>query len=266
MPNGKEIYCVDKSTADYCYDEIYKEKIYLKRGIEINNGDVIFDIGANIGLFSLYINEIFENLQIHAFEPVPVTFEALQKNLGNFSNIKLINQGLGEKDEEVDIIFYPNNSGVSSPRRMDVDYRFEVIEKNWEEIMATYRPKLKNLPKFLRKFLMRIMAKPLLKTETIKCKLSNLSKYIRENSIEHINLMKIDAENYEREVLRGLDEEDWNKIQQIAMEVHTRFEGEQFELSEMISLLEDKGFDVSEGDESFDTMCGVYMLYGKRKN
>jgi hypothetical protein len=48
LPNGDTIYCIDELTALYVYDEIFVEKEYLKRGIEINNNDVIVDVGANI--------------------------------------------------------------------------------------------------------------------------------------------------------------------------------------------------------------------------
>ena len=77
LPNGMEIAYLDKLTAIYCYNEIFKDAIYLDKGISIKDGDVIFDVGANIGLFSKYVDSKINNAMIYAFEPVPPIFKAL---------------------------------------------------------------------------------------------------------------------------------------------------------------------------------------------
>jgi hypothetical protein len=76
--------------------------------------------------------------------------------------------------------------------------------------------------------------------------------------------MKLDAENYERQVLSGINEEDWDRIRQIAMEVHTHLKGEENLMVELAEFLESKGFKTYEGEESRETIMGVYMLYAKR--
>jgi FkbM family methyltransferase len=42
---------------------------------------IVLDIGANIGLFSVALGLARPNAVVHAFEPVPETFRALQQNL-----------------------------------------------------------------------------------------------------------------------------------------------------------------------------------------
>jgi hypothetical protein len=54
LPNGQHINILDKLTAEYVYKEIFIEKEYLKNGIAIKNNKIIFDVGANIGLFTLF--------------------------------------------------------------------------------------------------------------------------------------------------------------------------------------------------------------------
>ncbi|HUX98659.1 MAG TPA: FkbM family methyltransferase, partial [Candidatus Deferrimicrobium sp.] len=85
-----------------------------------------------------------------------------------------------------------------------------------------------------------------------------------ENDIDIINLMKIDAENYEYQVLAGIKDHDWDKIQQIAMEVHEHIEGGENLLNNLTEMLEDKGFQVNKGLDCRFSSMGVYMLYAKR--
>ena len=47
-----------------------------------------------------------------------------------------------------------------------------------------------------------------------------LSGLLREQRIERVDLLKLDAEQCELEVLAGLDEEDWSRIRQAVVEVH----------------------------------------------
>ncbi len=49
LPNGRTVFTIDKHTARDVFQEIYTENYYLRNGINIKSGDVIFDIGANIG-------------------------------------------------------------------------------------------------------------------------------------------------------------------------------------------------------------------------
>jgi FkbM family methyltransferase len=46
---------------------------------------VILDIGANIGAYSVRCAQKWPGVHIHAYEPDPINFEALSKNLANYS-------------------------------------------------------------------------------------------------------------------------------------------------------------------------------------
>ncbi len=55
LPNGLRVNCIDKLTARNVYDEIFVDLVYTRpAGIEIRKGDVVFDVGANIGVFTLF--------------------------------------------------------------------------------------------------------------------------------------------------------------------------------------------------------------------
>lgn len=49
------------------------------------NEPIVFDIGANIGLFALYINAIYPKSSIHCFEPSPETQLLLRYNIAEIS-------------------------------------------------------------------------------------------------------------------------------------------------------------------------------------
>jgi FkbM family methyltransferase len=47
----------------------------------LQDSGTFLDIGANVGMFSMSIATNFENVNIHAFEPVPSNFNVLKQNL-----------------------------------------------------------------------------------------------------------------------------------------------------------------------------------------
>ena len=52
--------------------------------------------------------------------------------------------------------------------------------------------------------------------------MTSVSDIIRENQIDKIDLLKIDAEKSELDIIKGIDDRDWPKIDQIVIEIHDR--------------------------------------------
>lgn len=75
---------------------------------------VFFDIGANIGIFSLYASHKFDNIEIFSFEPVSENFAALVSNikLNNMNNVKPFNIGISDQNRLMDL--YINDSRVGN--------------------------------------------------------------------------------------------------------------------------------------------------------
>jgi FkbM family methyltransferase len=57
--------------------------------------ELIYDIGANIGVVSVILANIYPEAKIHAFEPEPGNFELLRRNCEPYPNIILHAVGLG---------------------------------------------------------------------------------------------------------------------------------------------------------------------------
>ncbi len=267
LPDGQKIFYLDKMTADYVVNEIFNDNVYLQHGISIQDGDVIFDIGANMGIASLYFAQQAKKLQIFTFEPVPAIFEVLKANMEKISEshtIKNYNIGLSEVAGTTEINFLPNSSGDSAIIPLDQDYKVRKMMEHYNETVVAFSSAAKYIPKFLRKFVVKTFVKQWQKGKKIPCQLRTLSEIIKENQIKRIDLLKIDAENYEQHVIDGIENEDWDKIQQIAMEVHTHIKGGENLLQELKELFISKGFTCYDGEESLETLWGVYMLYAKR--
>ncbi len=53
----------------------------FKKIAELINSSIVLDIGANIGVYSVYVSSLDCIQEIHAFEPAPQAFAELQKNI-----------------------------------------------------------------------------------------------------------------------------------------------------------------------------------------
>ena len=74
----------------------------------------IVDIGANVGLFALYMKRVRADCEIFCFEPVPPTIELFKKNIGNDSGFHLYPYALSNREETAQLHLHPSNSGENS--------------------------------------------------------------------------------------------------------------------------------------------------------
>ncbi|MCL7753185.1 FkbM family methyltransferase [Polaribacter sp. Z022] len=118
-------------------------EIFVKKDYNFFTKDkiVLIDIGANIGIASLFFS-LQENIKkIYAFEPVDVTFNLAIENLSRNEKISKIesiyNYGLGKNERKEVFNFNPNVKGntglrgdLSTSFRRDLVSEKEVIIKN----------------------------------------------------------------------------------------------------------------------------------------
>ena len=78
-----------------------KEEIKLFRRI-IKNGDIVLDIGANIGFYSVMFSELVgKKGKVHAFEPERSNYKHLRKGSFNYKNIKTYNKAVTSDDKGI---------------------------------------------------------------------------------------------------------------------------------------------------------------------
>jgi hypothetical protein len=101
-----------------------------------------------------------------------------------------------------------------------------------------------------------------LKSSMFYCRLRTVSSIIAEKGIRQIDLLKIDVQKSELDVLRGINPEDWDRVRQVAIEVHDT-EGR---LRRIVSMLEGAGFRVvAEQDDLYEGSI-MYNVYAARED
>lgn len=78
----------------------------LQRGVEFREGDVVLDVGANEGMFSIMLAKLFPQTRVIALEPVPRTFWTLVRNIGlnGCGNVEARNVGIGKSGQKTAIL------------------------------------------------------------------------------------------------------------------------------------------------------------------
>ena len=128
----------------------------------------IFDVGANIGHYSLLLAEVFgEKATIHSFEPSHKTFMKLSKNIAGKEKIILHNLGFGNEDKNTTLYTNSDESGLASVYRRRLEH-FNIDMNQSEEI-----------------------------------ELETVDAFCKKNKIKRVHLLKLDVEGHEKKILEG---------------------------------------------------------------
>ena len=95
---GKDFTFVDTKTAPSLAKEIFSDNYdVFSSGIKIRPGDVIIDLGANEGFFSILMAKMFPEAKVIAYEPVERTFKTLLENIriNKVSNVERCQYAVG---------------------------------------------------------------------------------------------------------------------------------------------------------------------------
>ncbi len=128
---------------------------------------VVFDVGANTGIYSLIAKAVNEKADVYALEPVKRVYEKLVINneLNGF-DLKCLDVAASDEDGVAEIFDFPGNHTYSTTFHREIfsDDRLVPVE----------------------------------------VKVKRLESLINERRIEQVDLMKIDVEGHEPAVLEGL--------------------------------------------------------------
>lgn len=264
MPNGMKIRALSRGEARLLYQEIFDNGVYLRHGIELAEGDVVFDVGANIGLFSLFVGRTLLDFTLHAFEPVPDIFEALRHNTSQLAGrVVLETVGLSDREGETVFAYYPRLASftTSYPDRLERrwDDLRDILTRGSESRAASGNGRGPGTR--LRSWIVDGLIHYASRREDRICRLTRLSTILANRGVERIDLLKIDVEGSEWDVLRGVDEADWGKIAQVVIEVHDAGAG-----AEVISdWLGRRGYEVAVDQEDRGRRSPLSMLYARRR-
>ena len=261
LPNGMSILHFNKNETDYLFEEIFVNRNYLKHGIQLKPGACVIDAGANIGMFTLFASQQF-GAKVFAFEPLKPIYDVLRINSDLYgSNVKAFACGLADRERSEAFTFYPRHTVMSTMSAYaNAREEMEVIKQHMRHQAQQGTDGMETLLQEADHLLPEQF-----NGETYPALLRRLSDVIRDEKIEHIDLLKIDVQRAELDVLRGIDDADWKKIDQVVVEVHDQEEdvsGSRRE--EIASLLEGHGFAVEIEQEGFLRGTDRYNLYARK--
>lgn len=130
---------------------------------------VIYDIGANIGTWSLLAKAVFPQATIHAFEPLVMHHEPFEKAVKNVSDITMHKVALGSK---------PGTLNMQVASFSDASSLLEIAEATQEYFGVT-------------------------KEREEAVKVVTLDEYATITHLPLPDLIKLDIQGYELEALRG---------------------------------------------------------------
>jgi FkbH-like protein/FkbM family methyltransferase len=257
LPNGLEITHLNRYETEYLYEEIFEDRCYLRHGIHLQDGDTVVDIGANIGLFSLFVLSQCRDACIYAFEPAPVAYQRLKANCEAYgSNVTAVNAGVSDRPRTATFTFYEKSSVFSGFHADQAEDR--------EAIRAVVRNALRDETSIdgeaAEEFVEELIADRL-RSSSHECRLTSVSQIFQEYGLDRISLLKIDAERSESEILSGIEDQDWPKIAQIVIEIHDAT-GEA--VSRIQDLLTAKGYRCAVEQQSQLERSGLFNLYATR--
>ena len=255
LPNGMEIMQFNRVETDHFYHDIFDTRVYAKNGIVLDNNCTVFDVGGNVGLFSLFVANTVKGANIYTFEPAPPVFDVLSQNLaGADANIKLFNMGISSTNHEKQLVFYPNSTGMSS-FHADKDEEKTVLRAIIENQGVGSETLMADIGGSIDTILeQRFQEIP------FNCQLKTLSSIIESEAVSHIDLLKIDVQKCELEVLEGIEQGHWQCIKQVVIEVHDI--GEQ--MPRVTQLLEGNGFSVFKEQDDLYENSNIWNLYATR--
>jgi len=256
LPNGLEIVHLNRYETDYVYQEIFEDQCYLRHDIRLPDGGTVLDIGANIGLFSLFVMSRCANARIYACEPAPVVFDLLKANCDAYgSQVRPLNVGVSDRKKTATFTFYEKSSVFSG-------FHSDVAEDR-EAIRAVVRNMLRSASitgDSVEEYVNELTANRL-DRKTYECQLTSVSDIIREHRIEKIDLLKVDAEKSELDIIRGIEDRDWPKIDQIVMEIH---DPTRVAIKRIENFLIEKGYRCAVEQETLLEHAGLFNLYATR--
>ena len=129
---------------------------------------IVFDVGANLGGWALAVLARLEaRARLFCFEPSPSTFAVLRQNVGDCDNVELLDFGLGDKEESLQLLSDAALSGLASVYRRRLDHIGVSMDRSE------------------------------------RVHLRRLDDFCRKREIDHIDFLKLDVEGHELKVLEG---------------------------------------------------------------
>ena len=226
------------------FSEIFGARTYLQHGIEVGEGDLVLDAGANVGVAAAFFATVCGAGTVHSFEPVRPLFELLRANVSSLEACVVHDYGLAAVSGPAEITYYPNAAAMSG--------LYAKPGRDREQVRGSLRSL--GVPEEE----VRVRLAGTFEPTTLSCELRTVSSVIDEHSIPAVDLLKIDVERAELDVVAGIEPRHWPLIHQVAAEVH-----DEAGLA-LREILAERGFEVAIDQERAMAETPIRMLYATR--
>jgi FkbM family methyltransferase len=248
LADGLEVFALNPDETRFMHREVFGDRCYLQHGIELRDGDCVFDIGANIGLATVFFHRERRRVRIFAFEPCPAVCECLKANVELHGvDARVYECGLAGAPGTAVFTFYPANS-VMSGFHADLE-----ADRNTTKTFMVNSGLPAQDAERLAGFKFRQV--------TFPCRLRTVSEIVDEQSVARIDLLKLDVERSEREVLAGIRAEHWSRIGQAVIEVHDENGG----LEEVRGILDKHGFRIAVEQDPLLKGTPLFTVFASRR-
>jgi FkbM family methyltransferase len=188
----------------FLFHEIWVRRVYTPPGYEIEDGNVVLDVGANIGVFATYAATRAESVAVYAYEPFPENIAWLKKNVeeSGLSNVHIFQQAV---------------AGSPGTRFLQSDPEDWIMHSLGEE---------KNKG-----------------DDGLEVDCTTLDEIMSRERIKRCDLLKLDCEGSEYEILWNCAPDTLRRVRRIVAEFHEG-EGRASTGRELRSFLERRSFRV----------------------
>lgn len=294
--NG-EVWCVSSRDVGFLYHEVGESAAscaYLRHGVSIAPGDTVVDVGANIGLFTRLARRLAgPSGRVLALEPVREIYECLVRNVAEDCGPGLaaaVTRQVGVSDVRgsADFNFYPGGAGWSGVAEADrgggredgvgsranvastVQFVVNVLDtpaaagRALGRVTAVIGRALKwALPAWTFELVVSFcVGRMAAGGRRVECELTTLSDALAWAGMDDggpIHLLKVDVEGHEVEVLRGISDSDFARVQQAALEVQT-----EASVTAVSQLLAAHGLNVVAGQDPALVGTPFYTVHARR--
>ena len=213
-----------RTTDKNVIKEVWAREIYSKHGFNIDESDVVFDLGGHIGVFTVLAGIKASKGKVFVFEPMLDNFEVLLSNVQLNSLTNVIAENIAVSNDNGSRVFYLSSAESSKKAGYVTGGHSFYLNKD--------------------------------RKEKIEVETATLKSLMKKHNIDHIDYLKLDTEGAEFDILFSASEETLKKIDKIVMELHP-FENNSKE--KMITFLEDHGF-----KNTIDKYGGEFLVYSKK--
>ncbi|MGW7367616.1 FkbM family methyltransferase [Streptomyces sp. NPDC054841] len=247
LPDGPEVWCTHVPAAVVMWREMLPPGAYHRAAERLRDGDTVFDIGANIGLMSVYCARLCPGVRIIAAEPAPELHACLERNLARHATAARAEcTAVADRPGELRFTYYPDapgNSGIHADREAD------------DEITRVFLRNSGVEPEDAEELLEGLHDGVELTVPAV-----TVSDLVRRHGVSRIDLLKVDVERAELDVLRGIDAGHWPMVRSVVAEAHD----EDGRLDAVTQLLRAQGFEVSVHQDPLLTGTGLYDIEAHR--